>query len=72
MLSFNWEHPETGDSYHNIGVVMHTKGNLDGALAMFNKCLAIEEKTLGSDHPDTAVTCKWIAMIEQKMKSQAS
>ena len=33
---------------------MRAKGDTDGALEMYQKCLAIDEKSLGKDHPSTA------------------
>ena len=41
-------------SYDNIGSVCHNKGEYDKALEWYQKCLDIELKTLGAEHPDVA------------------
>ena len=49
---------------------MYEKGNLDGALKMFNLSLAIQEKSLGSDNPATANTYAWIEDVKQAMDNR--
>jgi len=37
---------------------------------MYERALAVQEKALGKDHPDTAATRKNIAFIKKKMKKK--
>ena len=61
------EHPDTAESYNNVGMVYHSHGkktdsqilecrskNYSKALDYYFKALAIREKVLGLEHPDTA------------------
>jgi hypothetical protein len=41
------EHPDTAESYNNIGAVMLAVGDDVGVLDMLNKALPIYEKVLG-------------------------
>ena len=44
-------------------MVMNDKGDYHGALEMYQKCLAIQEKSLGKDHPSTATTYNNIGIM---------
>ena len=44
------------------------QGNYPQALAYYQKALAIREKVLGKDHPDTAFSCNNIAVTLYKQK----
>ena len=57
------DHPFTSTSYNNIGLMMIEKGDYDGSLNMYYKCLAIREKVYGKDHPDTAITYNNIGLV---------
>ena len=57
------EHPDTADSYINIGVVYAEQGDYEKALEFFFKSLAIYEKVLGAEHPNTADSYYNIAII---------
>ncbi|CAB9517390.1 Polyubiquitin (Fragment) [Seminavis robusta] len=47
-------HPETAESYHQIGHMLHQMNeSSDLAIEFFQQALAIRESVLGSDHPDT-------------------
>lgn len=61
------EHPDTAESYNNVGMVYHSHGNktyfktlecdskdYSKALDYYSRALAIREKVLGLEHPDTA------------------
>ncbi len=54
-------------TYSNIGMVMEDKGDFDGALKMYEKCLKIEEKILGCDHPSTVDTFRNIVSVKMTM-----
>ena len=49
------------DSYMMTGVAQYQKGNYSEALNYFVKALEIQEKTLGENHPDTAISYNGMA-----------
>ena len=53
----------TAGSCGNIGNVLSKRGDYDGALVEYKKCLAIEEAVLGKGHPDTAATYDNIGLV---------
>ena len=56
-------HPDTADSYNNIGVAYHHKGDYDAALEYYNKALTIRQQVLGENHPDTASSYNSIGIV---------
>ena len=50
------EHPDTANSYNNIGAVYDNKGEYEKGLEYYLKALEIREKALGKEHPDTATS----------------
>ena len=48
------EHPDTAESYFNLGVTQHALGNLSSALQSKQRALDIRVKLFGEDHPHTA------------------
>jgi Tetratricopeptide repeat len=48
------EHPNTAQSLNNLAVLLQAQGDLTGARPLFERALAIYEKALGPEHPDTA------------------
>jgi len=50
-------------TYNNIALVYDNQGEYPKALEWFQKALAICEKVLGKEHPDTAMTYNNIAMV---------
>ena len=52
----NPEHPSLAMTYGSIGDVLKNKGNFDGALEMYERRHAIEEKSLNPGHPSLAMT----------------
>ncbi len=56
-------HGKTADSYDNIGIVYHCKGDYDTALKNYNKALAIRQQVLGENHPSTAASYNNIGVI---------
>ena len=51
---YGLEHPDTADSYNNIGSVYKDMCNYDKALEYYLKAVKIDESMLGENHPDTA------------------
>ena len=51
---FGEEHPDTAQSYFNLGVTQHALGNLSSALQSKQRALDIRVKLFGEEHPDTA------------------
>ena len=42
--------------FNNMAGVYHAQGDYEKALEYYGKALAISERVLGTDHPDTATT----------------
>jgi len=47
------DHPHTADSLDNLGILLHRQGDPAGARVLVGRALAIRERALGPDHPDT-------------------
>jgi tetratricopeptide (TPR) repeat protein len=62
---WNWGAPlrDGHYTYSDIGLILREKGDYDGALEWLRKAQAIEESTVGIDHPDTATTCNNIGEL---------
>jgi len=58
-------------SYNNIGEVHRNKGEYDKALDHYQKCLAIELKQLGPEHPDVATSYNNMALAYKAKKDLA-
>ena len=56
-------HPDTADSYNNLGQILHGRGDLPGAEAMTRRALATTLKALGEGHPDTATSYNNLGQI---------
>ena len=63
LLLHGEEHPDTANSYNNIGYVYGAKGDYDRAFEYILKALAIREKVLGEEHPDTASSYNNIGVV---------
>src|SRR5205807_346690 len=48
------EQPHTAGSLHNLAGLLQAEGEVAAARSLFERALAIRERVLGSDHPDTA------------------
>ena len=48
---------------NNIGMVLHSKGDLDGALRYSQRALQIDEKVYGPDNPQVAISANNIGTI---------
>jgi len=57
------EHPDTAQSYNNIGLVMQAMGDNGGALKTHKRALVNFEKVLGKEHPDTAQSYSNIGLV---------
>ena len=51
---FGEEHPETANSYHEVGVTQHSLSDYTAALESNKRDLDIRIKLLGEEHPKTA------------------
>ena len=51
---FGEEHPDTAQSYFNLGVTQYALGNFSSALQSDQRTLDIRVKLFGEGHPDTA------------------
>jgi hypothetical protein len=47
------EHPGTAISLDNLALLLSDQGDLAGARPLYERALAIREKVLGPEHPDT-------------------
>ena len=50
-------------SLNNLALVYYEQGKYEDALLLYQRSLAIEEKVLGSEHPDTAMTLNNLAIL---------
>ena len=48
-----------------VGIVPQDQGKLDEAEPLFLRCLAINQKAYGADHPEVATDCGNLAMLYQ-------
>ena len=60
---FGTEHPETSETYNNIGALYKSLGNYGEAHEYYSKALAINEAVFGSDHTRTATSCHNLGML---------
>ena len=64
-----YQHPSTGTSYNNLGLVWNKKGEYDKAIEYFEKSLAIKLKTLGGEHSDVATSYFDIGNINKTLNN---
>lgn len=57
------DHPNTALRHHNLGAHLFKQGDAAAAEPHLSCALAIREKHLDPDHPDTASTRKWLAAV---------
>jgi tetratricopeptide (TPR) repeat protein len=50
-------------SFNNLAAIRQAKGEAGEAEELYRRALAIKEKVLGTDHPDTALTVHNIATL---------
>jgi len=55
--------PKTANTYHNLGMVLQLKGDIQGAVAYFEKDVNIMTTILGASHPDTLSSVKHLVRI---------
>ena len=51
------------NSLNNLAVLLKTKGDYAGAEPLYRRALAIRERALGPDHPDTAKSLNDVANV---------
>ena len=51
------------DSLDNLGILLQTLGDPAGARPLHERALAIREKALGPEHPDTAASLNSLANL---------
>jgi tetratricopeptide (TPR) repeat protein len=56
-------HPDTANSYNNIGLVYCYLSDYDKALEHYLKSLEIQENVLGKNHPNIAHTYNNIGLL---------
>ena len=52
-------------SLNNLALLLQDQGDLAGARALYERALAIREKALGPEHPDTAKSLNNLAVLLQ-------
>ena len=50
------EHPDTAASLNNLAGLLHAQGDYARAKPLYERALAIREKALGAEHPDTGAS----------------
>ena len=63
MCSSDLEHPDTLGSVNNLGYLLRSKGDYDGAEALYRRALEGQEKALGPDHPATMISVNDLAVL---------
>ncbi|MCI0645537.1 MAG: tetratricopeptide repeat protein, partial [Chloroflexi bacterium] len=51
---------------NNLGGLLHGQGDLAGARPYYERALAINEKALGPDHPDTQLVRRNLAALSRR------
>jgi len=64
---FGNKHPDTAESYNNIGMVYHSIVDLPRALENYNRSLGIFHELFGDKHPDTAASYNNIGVVYHSM-----
>ncbi|HRI28663.1 MAG TPA: tetratricopeptide repeat protein [Chitinophagales bacterium] len=54
LAKFGEQHPDTANSYHNLGLCFYSKGEYEQAIHYYQLSLHIRLATLGEQHPETA------------------
>jgi tetratricopeptide (TPR) repeat protein len=57
------DHPDTAQSYNNIGLVYYNQEDYAKALEYYQEALDIQEKVLGKEHPHTATSYNNIGVV---------
>ena len=66
-LFTNGLHPDLAQSDNNLAMIYQAMGDFTAALEWFEKALAICEKTLGPDHPNTKIVLNNIDKLKSLM-----
>jgi Tetratricopeptide repeat len=56
-------HYYTATSAHGVALLLQAEGRLEAAPPLFERALAIRERVLGPDHPDTVATRRALAEL---------
>ena len=62
------DHEYTANSYHELGVVQHGMGDLEGALQSLHQALDMRTNLLG-DHRDTTSSLNELRAVRRKLSS---
>ena len=54
VSSLGPDHPDVAIWFNNLGNVLREQGDLDGAKALYERAIAIDETAFGSDHLEFA------------------
>ena len=66
-------HPNIAQSLNNLAELYRLQGQYETAVPLYQRSLAIREKTLGEDHPDVAQSLNNLALLyyDQGLYEQA-
>ena len=64
------DHPDTASSLNNLALLYNNQGDYERAKPLFERALAILEKTFGSNHPNKKIVRKNLATLLEDMKKQ--
>jgi hypothetical protein len=64
------DHPDVGHTVGSLGDVLRDQGAHDGARSLHERALAIDEASLGADHPDTVRSRERLAAVVAELENR--
>jgi len=66
------KHPDTATSLNNLGALLDSMGDYEGARPYYQRALAILTARLGPDHPHTRAVSDNLAALLEQIKQASS
>jgi len=64
------DHKTTAKSYHNLGMVQHEMGDLNGALGSLQEASRLRQILFGENHPDTLDSLKLLNRVKEALRGR--